>query len=71
MTSTEPALRHALALERAHHERCRDVLAAMIDGAREHVVTGEDVSASGADAEVLGSRLRSRARDLRELPVGP
>ncbi|MGW8635268.1 HelD family protein [Streptomyces sp. NPDC055793] len=71
MTSTEPALQHALALERAHHERCRDVLAAMIDGAREHVVTGEDVSASGADAEVLGYRLRSRAKELRELPEGP
>ncbi|WP_329471408.1 AAA family ATPase [Streptomyces sp. NBC_01723] len=71
MTSTEPALQHALALERARHERCRDVLAAMIDGAREHVVTGEDVSASGADAEVLGYRLRSRAKELRELPEGP
>ncbi|MGW3862158.1 HelD family protein [Streptomyces sp. NPDC005047] len=71
MTSTEPALQHALAHERAHHERCRDVLAAMIDGAREHVVTGEDVSASGADAEVLGYRLRSRAKELRELPEGP
>ncbi|WP_432082539.1 HelD family protein [Streptomyces sp. WAC 04229] len=71
MTSTEPALAHALALERAHHKRCRDVLAAMIDGAREHVVTGEDVSASGADAEVLGYRLRSRAKELRELPDGP
>ncbi|MEU6451627.1 AAA family ATPase [Streptomyces sp. NPDC046979] len=71
MTSTEPALQHALALERAHHEHCRDVLAAMIDGAREHVVTGEDVSASGADAEVLGYRLRSRAKELRELPEGP
>ncbi|MFB7656248.1 MULTISPECIES: HelD family protein [unclassified Streptomyces] len=71
MTSTEPALQHALALERAHHERCREVLAAMIDGAREHVVTGEDVSASGADAEVLGYRLRSRAKELRELPEGP
>ncbi|MFD4262177.1 HelD family protein [Streptomyces sp. NPDC058534] len=71
MTSTEPALQHALALERAHHEHCRDVLAAMIDGARGHVVTGEDVSASGADAEVLGYRLRSRAKELRELPEGP
>ncbi|MFG3163789.1 HelD family protein [Streptomyces sp. NPDC048232] len=71
MTSTEPALQHALALERAHHERCRDVLAAMIDGAREHVVTGDDVSASGADAEVLGYRLRSRAKELHELPEGP
>ncbi|MDG9718690.1 AAA family ATPase [Streptomyces sp. DH24] len=71
MTSTEPALQHALARERAHHDRCRAALAAMVDGAREHVVTGEDVSASGADAEVLGHRLRSRAGELRELPEGP
>ncbi len=71
MTSTEPALRRALDRERAHHEHCRTVLAAMVEGAREHVVTGEDVSASGADAEVLGHRLRSRAREMRELPQGP
>lgn len=43
----------------------------MIDGAQEHVVTGEDVSASGADAEVLGYQLRSKAKELRELPDGP
>jgi DNA helicase IV len=43
----------------------------MVDGAGEHVVTGEDVSASGADAEVLGYRLRSRAKEMRELPEGP
>ncbi|MER7720299.1 AAA family ATPase [Streptomyces flaveolus] len=71
MTSPDPALRHALARERAHHEHCRTALAAMIDGARDHVVTGEDVSASGADAEVLGHRLRSRAKALDELPEGP
>ncbi|QDI69647.1 AAA family ATPase [Streptomyces calvus] len=71
MTSPEPALRHALTHERAHHDRCRSALAAMLDGAREEVVTGEDVSASGADAEVLGRRLRSRAEELRELPPGP
>ncbi|MFV0135110.1 HelD family protein [Streptomyces sp. HMX87] len=71
MTSPDPALQHALSRERAHHEHCRTALAAMREGAREHVVTGEDVSASGADAEVLGHRLRSRARDLRELPEGP
>ncbi len=35
------------------------------------MITGEDVSASGADAEVLGYRLRSRAKELRELPPGP
>ncbi|MEU3887701.1 AAA family ATPase [Streptomyces sp. NPDC029041] len=71
MTSTEPALQHALATERAHHERCRTALAAMVEGAGEQVVIGEDVSASGADAEVLGYRLRSRAKALRELPEGP
>ncbi|MEV5434944.1 AAA family ATPase [Streptomyces sp. NPDC052682] len=71
MTSPDPALPPALARERAHHDRCRAALAAMADGAREYVVTGEDVSASGADAEVLGRRLRSRAAELRELPDGP
>ncbi|MFB7089475.1 HelD family protein [Streptomyces sp. NPDC056296] len=71
MTSSDSALQHALAQERAHHDHCRTALAAMVDGAREHVVTGEDVSASGADAEVLGHRLRSRAKALRELPEGP
>ncbi|MEU6571455.1 HelD family protein [Streptomyces parvulus] len=71
MTATEPALQRALDLERAHHEHCRQAFAAMVDGAQEHVVTGEDVSASGADAEVLGYRLRSRAKELRELPEGP
>ncbi|MDO0913803.1 AAA family ATPase [Streptomyces sp. DT2A-34] len=71
MTSTEPALRHALTEERAHHDRCRAALAAMVAGAQEQVVIGEDVSASGADAEVLGYRLRSQAKELRELPEGP
>ncbi|MET9391663.1 AAA family ATPase [Streptomyces sp. NPDC006624] len=71
MTDTEPALQDALDRERAHHERCRTALAAMVEGAGEQVVAGEDVSASGADAEVLGYRLRSRAKALRELPEGP
>lgn len=62
---------HALTDERAHHDLCRATLTAMIHGAEEHVVTGEDVSASGADAEVLGRRLRSKAKELRELPAGP
>ncbi|MEU1041564.1 AAA family ATPase [Streptomyces sp. NPDC005907] len=61
----------ALTRERAHHDTCRAALAAMVEGAREQVVTGEDVSASGADAEVLGHRFRSRAKELRELPEGP
>ena len=78
MTSTDPApdpaqapLHGSLRRERAHHDVCRAALAAMIDGAREHVVTGADVSASGADAEVLGYQLRSKAKELGELPEGP
>ncbi|MET9832865.1 AAA family ATPase [Streptomyces sp. NPDC006385] len=65
------SLHRELARERAHHDRCRTALTALVEGAQEHVVTGEDVSASGADAEVLGYRLRSRAKEMRELPEGP
>jgi DNA helicase IV len=43
----------------------------MVAGAQEQVVVGEDVSASGADAEVLGRQFRGHARDMRELPEGP
>ncbi|MER6025256.1 AAA family ATPase [Streptomyces sp. NPDC001851] len=71
MTSLDPALTDALHTERAYHDTCRTALAAMIEGAAEQVVVGEDVSASGADAEVLGYRLRSQAKALRELPPGP
>ncbi|MFF3487595.1 HelD family protein [Streptomyces sp. NPDC002701] len=71
MTPADPALAASLRGERAYHDLCRAALAAMVDGARRHVVTGEDVSASGADAEVLGRRLRSRAKEMRELPEGP
>ncbi|WP_405800040.1 AAA family ATPase [Streptomyces halstedii] len=71
MTSSPPALGDALSQERTYHDACRAALAALVDGAREQVVAGQDVSASGADAEVLGRRLRTRARDLRELPAGP
>ncbi|MCX4559784.1 AAA family ATPase [Streptomyces phaeochromogenes] len=71
MTSPDPLLITSLTQERAYHDTCRAALAAMVDGAQEHVVTGEDVSASGADAEVLGYRLRSRAKEMRELPEGP
>ncbi|MEV6182324.1 AAA family ATPase [Streptomyces sp. NPDC052015] len=68
----DPAPLHAALLrERAHHDACRAALAAMVAGADLQVVTGEDVSASGADAEVLGHRLRSHAKALRELPEGP
>ncbi|GHF80363.1 HelD family protein [Streptomyces griseosporeus] len=71
MTSPDPALSNDLTRARAYHDTCRAALAAMIDGADEQVVIGEDVSASGADAEVLGYRLRSQAKELRELPEGP
>ncbi|MGV9275198.1 HelD family protein [Streptomyces griseosporeus] len=71
MTSPDPALSHDLTRARAYHDTCRAALAAMIAGADEQVVIGEDVSASGADAEVLGYRLRSQAKELRELPEGP
>ncbi|MEU8644652.1 AAA family ATPase [Streptomyces sp. NPDC048674] len=64
-------LARSLDRERAFHDTCRAALAAMVDGAEEQVVTGEDVSASGADAEVLGYVLRSQAKALRELPQGP
>ncbi|WP_259407884.1 HelD family protein [Streptomyces akebiae] len=64
-------LQDVLAHERAYHDNCRAALAAMVEGAGEQVVVGEDVSASGADAEVLGYRLRSRAKEMRELPEGP
>ncbi|MEU0335727.1 AAA family ATPase [Streptomyces sp. NPDC006193] len=71
MTSPHTALEDALHAERAYHDTCRAALAAMVEGAAEQVVVGEDVSASGADAEVLGRRLRSQAKALRELPPGP
>ncbi|WP_141205676.1 HelD family protein [Streptomyces griseorubiginosus] len=77
MTSADPepdsdlALKETLRRERAHHDRCRAALAAMVDGAQRQVVVGEDVSASGADAEVLGYQLRSQAKEMRELPEGP
>ncbi|MFE2536540.1 HelD family protein [Streptomyces sp. NPDC059371] len=65
------SLSRSLSRERAFHDTCRAALAAMVDGAEEQVVTGEDVSASGADAEVLGYQLRSQAKEMRELPQGP
>ncbi|MEV0172964.1 ATP-binding domain-containing protein [Streptomyces sp. NPDC050803] len=71
MTSADPTLQDALHHERTHHDRCRAALTAMAADADEQVVVGEDVSASGADAEVLGYRLRSRAKAMRELPEGP
>ncbi|MFE6893398.1 HelD family protein [Streptomyces sp. NPDC057694] len=61
----------ALGAERRFHDTCRAALAAMVEGADEQVVIGENASASGADAEVLGYQLRSRAKEMRELPAAP
>ncbi|THC44063.1 AAA family ATPase [Streptomyces sp. A1499] len=66
-----PASATALTEERRYHDTCRAALRGMVDGAQERVVTGADVSASGADAEVLGYRFRSHAKALRELPEAP
>ncbi|HZG06590.1 MAG TPA: AAA family ATPase [Streptomyces sp.] len=71
MTPLDHELDRELDGERTYHEACRAAMAGMVEGAAERVVTGEDVSASGADAEVLGYRLRSHARELRELPDAP
>ncbi|MET8981324.1 AAA family ATPase [Streptomyces sp. NPDC004539] len=67
----ELELEASLRSERAHHDRCRAAFAAMVSGADQQVVIGENASASGADAEVLGYQLRSHAKALRELPEGP
>ncbi|MFF1699560.1 HelD family protein [Streptomyces sp. NPDC058257] len=64
-------LDEALTQERRYHDTCRTALAGMVDGAEEQVVSGADVSASGADAEVLGYQFRSHARAMRELPEAP
>ncbi|RII19436.1 Helicase IV [Streptomyces sp. YIM 130001] len=71
MPSPDSALSDALSQERAHHDACRAALDRMVDGARDQVVVGENVSASGADAEVLGRQLRTQYKELRELPPGP
>ncbi|MFF8566074.1 HelD family protein [Streptomyces albidoflavus] len=71
MPRPDDAIHDALQQERTYHDLCRAALAAMVDGADHQVRTGEDVSASGADAEVLGHGLRSRAEELREMPAGP
>ncbi|MFH8609102.1 HelD family protein [Streptomyces sp. NPDC018029] len=68
MTFTPP---DALAQERSYHDACRAALAGMVEGAEEQVTGGADVSASGADAEVLGYQFRSHAKAMRELPEAP
>ncbi|MEU6625699.1 AAA family ATPase [Streptomyces litmocidini] len=60
-----------LARERSHHDACRAALIRMTEDVAEQVVTGEDVAASGADAEALGYHLRSRAKEMGEQPPGP
>ncbi|MFG3347260.1 HelD family protein [Streptomyces sp. NPDC048018] len=65
------SLRHDLDRERAHHDACRAALVRMAEDVEEQVVIGEDTAASGADAEVLGHHLRSRAKVFREMPPGP
>ncbi|MFJ5686230.1 HelD family protein [Streptomyces sp. NPDC093099] len=57
--------------ERTYHETCRAALTGMVDDAHEQVVIGENAFASGADAEVLGRHLRSRAKELRQEPDSP
>ncbi|MEU8957233.1 AAA family ATPase [Streptomyces sp. NPDC048518] len=71
MTTPTPHDAHALDRERDHHDLCRAALTAMVEGAEERVVKGADVSASGADAEVLGYQFRSHAKAMRELPEAP
>ncbi|MFE7130829.1 HelD family protein [Streptomyces sp. NPDC057638] len=46
-------------------------MAGMVEESAEQVVVGENVSASGADAEVLGYILRSQAKALLEEPDRP
>ncbi|MGW4699004.1 HelD family protein [Streptomyces sp. NPDC004285] len=60
-----------LARERSHHDACRAALIRMTEDVAEQVVTGEDVAASGADAEALGYHLRTRAKEMGEQPPGP
>ncbi|WNO73793.1 AAA family ATPase [Streptomyces sp. AM8-1-1] len=71
MTAPDDALSHALTQERTFHDACRAALTGMVDGAAQDVVDGENAFASGADAEVLGYELRSRAKALSEEPDSP
>ncbi|MFJ4702574.1 HelD family protein [Streptomyces sp. NPDC088768] len=70
-TPAEPEAPAPLRAARAHHARCRAAVKAAREAAHDHVLSGATVSASGADAEVLGRALRGHARDLDELPPGP
>ncbi|RKT19357.1 DNA helicase IV [Streptomyces sp. 1114.5] len=57
--------------ERAYVEVCRAALARQIEDASHQVVAGEDVSGDGASAEALGRYLRTRAKQMKELPESP
>ncbi|MET9372590.1 HelD family protein [Streptomyces sp. NPDC003035] len=65
------SLDRALLSERNHHDACRAALVRMAEDVADQVVIGEDVAASGADAEVLGHHLRTRAKEFGEQPPGP
>ncbi|WP_327235895.1 ATP-binding domain-containing protein [Streptomyces sp. NBC_01317] len=71
MTAPDPDLLRELDRERTYHQTCRTALTGMVDDAAQQVVTGENAFASGADAEVLGRHLRSRAKELRLEPDSP
>ncbi|MGC4938318.1 HelD family protein [Kribbella sp. DT2] len=57
--------------ERRYAERCRDALLAMISGARDNVVVGEDTWGDRYTAERLGYYLKSLARQLADEAGGP
>jgi hypothetical protein len=57
--------------ERRYAERCRDALLAMISGARDNVVVGEDTWGDRYTAERLGYYLKSLARELSDEADGP
>ncbi|MYV52738.1 ATP-binding domain-containing protein [Streptomyces sp. SID3212] len=71
MTTPDLDLVRELDRERTYHQTCRTALTGMVDDAAQQVVTGENAFASGADAEVLGRHLRSRAKELRLEPDSP
>ncbi|ADB33393.1 Superfamily I DNA and RNA helicase-like protein [Kribbella flavida DSM 17836] len=57
--------------ERRYADRCRDALRAMIAGARQNVVVGEDTWGDRYTAERLGYHLKSLARELADEGDGP
>ncbi|MFJ6141789.1 HelD family protein [Kitasatospora sp. NPDC092286] len=57
--------------ERAYVELCRAAMARQVEDASYQVIAGEDVSGDGASAEALGRYLRTRAKQMKELPESP